>query len=226
MPKIKTHQKVGITNALKILVGLNGDKNFLPHHRVGAIEKGGDCYPGYSPLRSMSEALIDKANRNRHRRSYSLYKLLSSLLWKLSFPKEEQTMSAAWSGNDTAWRMVLDINLIALYGKGDGSLSNEQQRTIYSLCDGIVGGQGDGPLNPSPLPLGIIAFSNDSYLIDFIVGKIFRLDIEKIAILREALKYINTYDIYLNNDKIDLEDINSLSLDVELPPGWKDYVRR
>ena len=45
LPKVKTHQKAGITAALKNLVGLNGDKDYLPHHRIGGTEIGGDCYP-------------------------------------------------------------------------------------------------------------------------------------------------------------------------------------
>ncbi|MCG8591151.1 MAG: DUF362 domain-containing protein, partial [Proteobacteria bacterium] len=32
LPKLKTHKKTGVTLALKNLVGINGDKNWLPHH--------------------------------------------------------------------------------------------------------------------------------------------------------------------------------------------------
>lgn len=45
LPKLKTHKKAGITNALKNLVGINGNKEFLPHHRLGGAADGGDCYP-------------------------------------------------------------------------------------------------------------------------------------------------------------------------------------
>lgn len=41
LPKIKTHQKTGVTGALKNLVGINGDKDFLPHHRIGGTKRGG-----------------------------------------------------------------------------------------------------------------------------------------------------------------------------------------
>jgi len=46
LPKLKTHKKTGVTLALKNLVGINGDKNLLPHHCVGSIDQGGDEYPG------------------------------------------------------------------------------------------------------------------------------------------------------------------------------------
>lgn len=49
---------------MKILVGVNGDKDYLPHHRLGAKGYGGDCYPGYNILRSCSEYLLDMSNRH------------------------------------------------------------------------------------------------------------------------------------------------------------------
>jgi uncharacterized protein (DUF362 family) len=35
LPKLKTHKKAGITCALKNLIGINGNKEYLPHHRLG-----------------------------------------------------------------------------------------------------------------------------------------------------------------------------------------------
>ena len=48
LPKLKTHKKAGVTCALKNLIGINGNKEYLPHHRVGGAERGGDCYPAAS----------------------------------------------------------------------------------------------------------------------------------------------------------------------------------
>ena len=41
VPKLKTHKKVGLTVNLKNLVGINGNKNWLPHHREGTPAQGG-----------------------------------------------------------------------------------------------------------------------------------------------------------------------------------------
>jgi len=43
--KFKTHRKAGITNCLKNLVGINADKNYLPHFSMGASNMGGDEMP-------------------------------------------------------------------------------------------------------------------------------------------------------------------------------------
>ncbi len=225
LPKIKTHQKSGLTNSLKIIVGINGDKDYLPHHRIGALGHGGDCYKGYHPLRRLSELILDEANRNRGKRIYKFYSYLSAALWKLSFPKPEQNLAAGWYGNDTVWRMVVDLNLVAKYGKSDGTISDNPQRTLFSLCDGIIGGQGNGPLSPEPLPFGIISFSNDSFLMDEIIGYLYRMDIDKIPLLKEAKnRNINKeVELYLNGEITHLKNLLKYSTDVIMPPGWVNY---
>src|SRR5215831_10904696 len=45
LPKWKTHKKAGITASLKNLVGVNADKNWLPHHTEGSPSQGGDEHP-------------------------------------------------------------------------------------------------------------------------------------------------------------------------------------
>src|SRR5690606_2650770 len=45
LPKLKTHKKTGVTLSLKNLVGINGDKNWLPHHSLGSVGEGGDEFP-------------------------------------------------------------------------------------------------------------------------------------------------------------------------------------
>jgi len=226
LPKVKTHQKTGITNALKILVGVNGDKDYLPHHRRGGTGSGGDCYPGNNILRKWSEILIDQANRNRGKSQYKFWTNLSSKLWRLSFPAEEYSLDAAWYGNDTTWRMVLDLNKIAEYGKADGTISNTVQREIYSLSDGIIGGQGNGPLRPEPLSLGVVCFSNHSGMTDNVMGTLMGFDINKIPLLKFASEQSNDkkIDIFLNDKKIGLEEIKKYSIKTNPPPGWVNYL--
>jgi len=35
---LKLHRKAGITCALKNLIGINGNKEYLPHHRLGGSQ--------------------------------------------------------------------------------------------------------------------------------------------------------------------------------------------
>jgi hypothetical protein len=224
LPKIKTHQKAGITGALKNLVGINGDKDFLPHHRIGGTRKGGDCYPGGSALRYWSELSLDKANRFQGSKGFWFWQKLSSILWRLSFPSPEHNMVAGWYGNDTTWRMVMDLNRIAEYGSADGTISEIPQRQIFSLCDGIIAGQGDGPLEPEPLPLGIITFSNDSLVNDRVFAKFMGLPGDRIPLLNSASQDANTdCAITLNGKTIKLEDLNKYEIKTIPPKGWVKY---
>jgi uncharacterized protein (DUF362 family) len=225
MPKVKTHQKAGLTAALKNLVGLNGDKDFLPHHRIGGTDMGGDSYPGYNLFRYWAELSFDKSYKNIGKPTFKLWTRFAALLWKLSLPSQNHQTAAAWYGNDTTWRMVLDLNLIAVFGKDDGTIGETPQRVLYSLCDGIIGGQGDGPLKPEPLPLGILSFSNNSALNDLCMAELMQLKIAKIPLLLEAKSFIkNDINIKYNNSKISkIKNLENFSIKAKLPPGWVGY---
>lgn len=225
IPKIKTHQKTGITGALKNLVGLNGDKDFLPHHRLGGTGFGGDCYPGRNFLRLFSELALDISNKSSFAILRKLWAYISKLVWILSFPNNAHSLSAGWYGNDTTWRMVMDLNKIALFGRVDGTISATRRRSIYSLCDGIVAGQGDGPLSPEPLALGFMAFSNNSTITDACFGTLIGLDIYRVPLLKAALTHLNleSLDLTLNNYRIAIPDLKKFAISATLPVGWKNY---
>lgn len=65
IPKTKTHRMACMTNTLKNLVGINGEKDYLSHHRIGSKDPGGDCYKTYNILRSITEKLLDFTNRHK-----------------------------------------------------------------------------------------------------------------------------------------------------------------
>ena len=226
LPKVKTHQKTGITCALKNLVGINGDKDYLPHHRIGGSERGGDCYQGRNKLRYLSEIARDIANRNIGNFKYKIWAGISFLLWNLLPKLKTHSLSAGWYGNDTSWRMVMDLNRIAIYGRQDGTISEQPQRELYSLCDGIIGGQGDGPLKPIPLPLGIVSFTNDSAFNDIGMAKLMGFDWEKIFLLRNAKSKheLDDFFIELNSELKCIHSLSELSIKTIPPPGWQNYL--
>lgn len=226
LPKIKTHQKTGITAALKNLVGVNGDKDFLPHHRFGGVENGGDCYPGNNLFRKCAEYSLDFANRHQGEKKYLIARKLTSILWLLSMPQKVHHLGAAWHGNDTTWRMVLDLNKIAIFGNVDGTISTLPQRQLFSLCDGIIGGQGDGPLRPEPLALGVISFSNHSGMNDTVMATLMGFESNKIAMLHELEKSIQTDNISLswNGKLITISELINFSVKAKASPGWDGYL--
>jgi len=228
MPKIKTHQKAGLTNSLKILVGINGEKDYLPHHRIGAAGHGGDCYKGYSVLRSLAEHILDSANRRIGNKLDIPLLHLSSLLWKMSGASPAQNSEAGWYGNDTVLRMVLDLNLISIYGKSDGAIPDVPQRKLFTLCDGIIGGQGNGPLNPEPLALGIVGFSNDAYAMDEVAGILMGMEIEKVPLLKIAMQINKEKSINytVNSNKCTIAEYKKYAASAKMAPGWIEYNKK
>ncbi len=225
IPKLKTHRMAGMTNALKLLVGINGDKDYLPHHRIGSIKEGGDNYKDKSFLRTMSNRFIDASNRRRGTTLSKIFSIIGSKLWQYSCPDAATMMNAGWYGNDTIWRTVMDINRIALFGDKTGYLHKEQQRQLFIIMDGIIGGQGDGPLHPLPAALGVVACSDNPYLMDVAAGHLYHLDIANIPLLREAKKTIDNsfYTISANSREIRLEDVRDFGIDIIMSPGWREY---
>lgn len=194
LPKLKTHKKAGITVSLKNLVGINGDKNWLPHHTEGDADSGGDERPVLGTKGSVERSVIP------------YFRLLS-----LRFPKlgswlhrqarktgrrifgstEEMVRSGNWWGNDTVWRMCLDLNKIVFYGKPDGTMNPplpSSRRRHYALVDGIMAGEGSGPMNPDPVPAGLLVFGLHPASVDAACAYLMGYDPERIPIVRQAFR--------------------------------------
>jgi hypothetical protein len=85
-----------------------------------------------------------------------------------------------WWGNDTCWRSGLDINKILLYGSSQGELCPVQMRSYFSLVDGIVGGEGEGPLMPSPKRAGVLLAGFDPLSVDVVATQVMGFDPDRV----------------------------------------------
>src|SRR5262245_8660741 len=187
LPKLKTHKKAGITCALKNLIGINGNKEYLPHHRRGGSQTGGDCYPNYNVIKSALEYSADQENMTS---SFVMAKVWHGVgrqfIRALRLTGDRVGADGSWSGNDTIWRTCLDLNRILLYGRPDGAMAGQPQRRVFHVVDAVVAGQGDGPLRPQPLPLGLILAGHSAAAVDRVGAHLLGYDPEKLSIVREA----------------------------------------
>jgi len=167
LPKLKTHKKTGVTLALKNLVGINGDKNWLPHHTVGSVGEGGDEYPERSLLDAARSRAVEWARPWLHRGR--------GLAWFRAARRAENSVrgtdfvrSGNWYGNQTTWRMCCDLNRCVAYSdrKGLHLDASAPVRRILTVIDGIVAGEGEGPLAPADVPLGVVVASEDPVAAD------------------------------------------------------------
>jgi hypothetical protein len=129
LPKLKTHKKAGITCALKNLIGINGNKEYLPHHRVGGTNLGGDCYPGDSKVKRMLEYAADQQNLTDSGTKGRVWGGVATQLNRvLHLMGDNLGIEGSWSGNDTIWRTGLDLNRIGAT-QGDSFGRRDRRRT-------------------------------------------------------------------------------------------------
>jgi uncharacterized protein (DUF362 family) len=209
LPKLKTHKKAGVTCSLKNLIGINGNKEFLPHHRVGSASAGGDCYPENSPVKRAVEYSLDRQNMAASATSGRLWSELAVNLNRVArLTGDTLGTEGSWSGNDTIWRTCLDLNRILLYGRADGSLADEPQRRVLHIVDAVTAGHGDGPLAPQPLPLGLLIGGSNPAAVDWVGAMLLGFDPNRIPVVREAFAHFQwpiasfaASDVVLRGDK-------------------------
>ena len=190
VPKMKTHKKTGITCCLKNLVGINGDKNWLPHHTEGTPESGGDEFPGES-FPHLVERILKRLGRNMALKLPGagswLFRKVRNAGKTVLGDSESVVRNGNWEGNDTCWRMALDLNRALLYGNADGSWRGAGERKPYlAIVDGIIGGEGNGPLCPDPAASGALVCGTNPAAVDAVVAALMGFDIARIPLVQNA----------------------------------------
>jgi hypothetical protein len=94
--------------------------------------------------------------------------------------------SGNWYGNNTTWRMVLDLNRCLLFGQPDGSLRTSAPKRYYSVVDGVIGMEGMGPMQGDPISSGIVLVGTDPVAVDAVAARVMGFDWHKIPMIREA----------------------------------------
>lgn len=233
VPKLKTHEKVGITCALKGMVGTIACKDSLAHHRSGPPCRGGDEYPTDSRFLQFLSEFHD--GTYRFRRSGSKFRKLIDMNLRRIARKCGQTLGGAWHGNDTAWRMTLDIARIVTYADKCGTLCATPQRLHLALVDGVIAGEGNGPLAPIPVQSGKLLFSDDLVLLDQACCAVMGFDANSIPLIREAAKLQElplcnpdtlSGTAFVNDSRVTLPDISLACTHVfKPPPGWIGHMQ-
>jgi hypothetical protein len=188
LPKLKSHQKAGLTCALKNLVGVNGHKDYLPHFRYGSPSRGGDEYPDGGPL---WQAYWDLAHRGWEggaaRRLWQAGAVACAhALRRLSGVPRERFLQGGGSfhRNDTLWRTILDVNRAFLHwDRASGALVEASPRRYLAVVDGLVGGDRESPLSPAPVPAGLVLAGRNPLAVDTVAAALMRLDWRKIPLL-------------------------------------------
>lgn len=245
VPKLKTHRKAGITCCLKNLVGINCDKNYLPHFTMGAKNMNGDEMPEikkenifkvkvYNIFReyviaytwkyigNLSVKLLSRIKNNQESKNgnKSTANSATNLHARLS---GQPISSGAWQGNETISKMILDLNRIFLYADKNGQMCDAVQRKVFYVVDGVYCGMGNGPVDATPLYAGILACGKNAASLDTELLKRLNINPSCIPLYRRAYDcdwlWHNSIGNCVCQGVADYKGV--FNVKVNEPDGWK-----
>lgn len=235
VPKLKTHGKAGVTLNLKNMIGIVTGKNYIPHHRPGNAPYG-DAFPvppneAFVRHRFIRRRIAESVawlqdivgERTMKKIAGTFRALVLERFWPVKEYQKDRIEWGDWYGNDTLWRTILDLNKILLYCDREGTLQGTQQRKYFSIIDGIIGQEGQGPTMGTPKVTSLLLSGEDPVAVDTIACRIMGLEIENIKTITKCagLKhYLGTSaieNIIINSG--DTEDV--FIFDFKTPNGWE-----
>ena len=199
VPKLKTHGKTGVTLNLKNIIGIVSGKEYMPHHRPGSPGLG-DAFPQapnetFVKNRFARRSIAEKFGWVRKGIPLGLGSLVEAVGRKLIldrlFPTkqylDDRIEWGDWSGNDTLWRTVIDLNKILLFADKNGILTDSKQRSFLSVIDGVCGQEGQGPTMGDPVDSRLLIAGLDPVATDLVACAAMGFDWNGIRLMRGAL---------------------------------------
>jgi len=248
LPKMKTHKKVGVTLNLKGLVGINTNKNYLIHYRLGSPRTGGDQIPdtretGRQWKHRIQRWLSDHTLARQTVWGAGLY-AAAKAVWRKGLkrfvvkPESGEIIDAGnWFFNDSAWRMTADLAKILFFADKKGVLRDRVQRRLFCVVDGIIGGEGRGPLEPRAKPAGYLVAGENPVAVDLVTCRLMGFDPAKIRqfdVLKdrrwdfgftapEDVEVLQDGQVVSGRRFFDPANTDRMA-DFEPHPGWKGHV--
>jgi uncharacterized protein (DUF362 family) len=190
LPKLKTHKKCGLTVNLKGLVGVNANKNWLPHYAFGGPEDGGDQF-ARSTFRSRLENWVVMPAKRLLLADVPWFKAVARRTKGMGYDMfgdtEKVVRSGNWHGNDTVWRMCLDLNRILRYADPDGTMrAADRPKRSFSVVDGIAAMEGNGPVAGERRDAGLVVAGADPVAVDAVCARLMGFDPQRLPLLRHA----------------------------------------
>lgn len=230
VPKLKCHHKVGVTLNIKGLVGINAEKNLLVHWRIGYPGMGGDEYPpphrmGDNVRLAVQHLLADFTPEPLYlvaRRALSKTPLAGLLDRKVVSSHEKYR--GAWEGNDTCWRMAADLYNLFVHDLAGWRGSRGIETRFFSVVDGVVAGEKDGPFCPTAKAAGAVISGSDLLAVDCVATRLMDLRIEAVRYLANLLQQHNRRlgQLMVRDDGADGDFFapSSRHLGFQAPTGW------
>lgn len=236
LPKLKTHRIAGFTGALKSTIGLVGRKDWLPHFCRGSASSGGDQFNQSSFRKWLIAELSDKIDASDNIVMRKLLTRLRQIIHRMRyrFPYKDPALWGEWYGNDTIWRTILDVFRIIRYTDPSGKLNGTNPKKFLTIVDGIIAGEGEAPLAPTPKKTGWIIGGMEPVAVDLVCTTLMGFDYKKIPQIQNALIRTDlglfpwsVDDIQISlwpNDNFSIDHLSDISDRFVAPEGWQGYL--
>lgn len=180
LPKLKTHNKTGLSASLNNVIGLLDDRSPLPINPLAAEEDD----------EQEEEDLDDRLFswlRRKFRGSRMLLRFLLRSRQALNENEAPPQTHESWHGNDLFWRLILDVNTALYYYQGTGQRRTRPLRSLH-LVDAVIAGEGNGPLLPDSKPTGLLLAGTHPLAVDCAAATLMGFDWKKIRLLQKAFQ--------------------------------------
>ena len=84
--------------------------------------------------------------------------------------------------------MCVDLIKLILFADREGKIHKTRQRRLFSVIDGIVGGENKGPLEPDPNRSGVMLASENFLAADIVGARLMGFDPLKIKMFSKLLE--------------------------------------
>ena len=210
VPKLKTHKKTGNTLSLKNIIGVTMPRNWMPHYM--------QYYDGYSKSAPLRDKIL------KFLRSVPRINGVGCILARKIKGELNVSIGGSNPDNDTLWRSILDINKILFYADKDGKMHDSKQRKYFTLIDGVIGGENDAPLSPTPTESKILMGGFDPVAVDHVATKIMGFDYKKIKTMKNALE-MKKYPLGINDvSKINIVGDELPDLHFSPAYNWREHI--
>jgi uncharacterized protein (DUF362 family) len=129
--------------------------------------------------------------------------------------------------------MCLDLQQILHYGTLEGNLAATPQRTVLTITDAIIAGEGEGPLAPEPFPLGLLTLGTSTAALEWVHALLMGFDPHRIPLVREAFRLTHhplaefspeQIEVQIDGQPVELSDLPRLTPRFCKPPaGWAGH---
>jgi uncharacterized protein (DUF362 family) len=193
VPKLKAHAKVGVTLNVKGLIGTIANKNCLVHWRIGFPRFGGDEYPNPTRKRDYLKLLLQHLLTDLvpeklyfQLRNYFNERPIGKRYndWIAIESQKKRMLRGASETNDTTWRMTVDV--YNAFVKDDAGYRKQHRLPLktFSVIDGIMGGDTDGPHFPHPVTSKTIISGDDLLATDVVATRLADYDLRAVKYLQ------------------------------------------